>query len=132
MLLTKDELHSLVELIHQSPHSLLGMQPLGDGRAWSFARSCPMPPKSKSSRFTKRTNPGSRSSAFHESGLFEGVTKSASRVYAYDLVITNHQGQTRRTRDAYSFLPTLGESDLFCSARATNAAFTKNSARNCA
>ncbi len=34
-------------------------------------------------------------------------------VYAYDLVITNHQGQTRRTRDAYSFLPTLGESDLY-------------------
>ncbi len=31
MLLTKDELHSLVELIHQSPHSLLGMQPLGGG-----------------------------------------------------------------------------------------------------
>ena len=31
MLLTKDELHSLVELIHQSPHSLLGMQPLGAG-----------------------------------------------------------------------------------------------------
>jgi hypothetical protein len=35
------------------------------------------------------------------------------RVYAYDLVVTNHQGQTRRTRDAFSFLPTLGESDLF-------------------
>src|ERR1039458_2459467 len=31
MLLTKDELHSLVELMHQSPHSLLGMQPLGGG-----------------------------------------------------------------------------------------------------
>ena len=30
MLLTKDELRSLVELTHQSPHSLLGMQPLGD------------------------------------------------------------------------------------------------------
>jgi hypothetical protein len=29
MLLTKDELHSLVELMHQSPHSLLGMHPLG-------------------------------------------------------------------------------------------------------
>jgi 1,4-alpha-glucan branching enzyme len=39
--------------------------------------------------------------------------KLAGKVYAYDLVITNHQGHTRRTRDAYSFLPTLGESDLF-------------------
>ena len=30
MLLTKEELRSLVELTHQSPHSLLGMHPLGD------------------------------------------------------------------------------------------------------
>lgn len=30
MILTSDELHSLVELIHQSPHTLLGMHPLGD------------------------------------------------------------------------------------------------------
>ena len=38
---------------------------------------------------------------------------TANKVYAYDLVITTHQGHTRRTRDAFSFLPTLGESDLF-------------------
>ena len=29
MILTPDELRSLVGLTHQSPHSLLGMQPLG-------------------------------------------------------------------------------------------------------
>ena len=45
--------------------------------------------------------------------MFEGVTRSANRVYAYDLVITDQQGRTRRTRDPFSFLPTLGESDLF-------------------
>ena len=72
-----------------------------------------MPPKSKSSRFTRKTNPGSRSSAFTKAGFLKVLPKSAGRVYAYDLVITNHQGQTRRTRDAFSFLPTLGESDLF-------------------
>ena len=31
MILTPDELRSLVELTHQSPHTLLGMHPLGDG-----------------------------------------------------------------------------------------------------
>ena len=30
MILSPEELHSLVELIHQSPHTLLGMHPLGD------------------------------------------------------------------------------------------------------
>src|SRR6185295_6237248 len=45
--------------------------------------------------------------------LFEGVAKDAGRVYAYDLVITGKNKQTHRTRDPYSFLPTLGESDLY-------------------
>jgi len=31
MLLTQDELQSLVEVKHRSPHRLLGMHPLGDG-----------------------------------------------------------------------------------------------------
>src|SRR5205807_9104810 len=44
---------------------------------------------------------------------FEGTTTEANRVYAYDLVITNHDGKAYRTRDAYSFLPTLGEADLY-------------------
>ncbi len=48
----------------------------------------------------------------HESGLFEGVTREANQVYAYDLLITDYQGGSRRTRDGYSFLPTLGETDL--------------------
>ena len=31
MLLTQDELRTLVELKHGTPHQLLGMHPLGDG-----------------------------------------------------------------------------------------------------
>src|SRR6185295_8451807 len=45
--------------------------------------------------------------------LFEGTTTAADRIYAYDLVITDHQGNVQRTRDPYSFLPTLGEGDLY-------------------
>jgi 1,4-alpha-glucan branching enzyme len=45
--------------------------------------------------------------------LFESSTNVANRVYAYDLVIKDRNGNVRRTRDAYSFLPTLGEADLF-------------------
>jgi 1,4-alpha-glucan branching enzyme len=113
MLLTKDELHSLVELIHQSPHSLLGMQPLG-GRAGLVVRAfLPDAAKVEVQPVHEKDKPRFALQRIHESGLFEGTTKSAKDVYAYDLVITNHQGRTRRTRDAYSFLPTLGESDLY-------------------
>ena len=31
MILTKDELESLIEARHRCPHQLLGMHPLGDG-----------------------------------------------------------------------------------------------------
>jgi len=113
MLLTKDELHSLVELMHQSPHSLLGMQPLGGGAGLVVRAFLPDAAKVEVQPVHEKDKPSFALKRIHESGLFEGTTKSASRVYAYDLVITNHQGQTRRTRDAYSFLPTLGESDLF-------------------
>jgi len=113
MLLTKDELHSLVELIHQSPHSLLGMQPLG-GHAGLVVRAfLPDAAKVEVQPVHEKGKPRFALKRIHESGLFEGTTKSAQDVYAYDLVITNHQGRTRRTRDAYSFLPTLGESDLY-------------------
>jgi 1,4-alpha-glucan branching enzyme len=113
MLLTKDELHSLVELIHQSPHSLLGMQPLGGGAGLVVRAFLPDAAKVEIQPVHEKGKPRFALKRIHEAGLFEGTTKSAKDVYAYDLVITNHQGQTRRTRDAYSFLPTLGESDLY-------------------
>ena len=34
-------------------------------------------------------------------------------MYAYDLIITDSPGNRRQTRDPYSFLPTLGETDLY-------------------
>jgi len=46
-------------------------------------------------------------------GLFEGVTHRAKRVFAYDLVVTEPSGTVWHTRDPYSFLPTLGDMDLF-------------------
>jgi 1,4-alpha-glucan branching enzyme len=113
MILTADELRSLVELTHSSPHTLLGMHPLGDGSGLVVRAFLPDAAKVEVQPVHEKNQPRFALQRIHESGLFEGVTRSAHRVYACDLVITNHQGQTRRTRDAFSFLPTLGESDLF-------------------
>ena len=85
----------------------------GTNPASSSARCCPTRKKSRSSRCMKRTSRSLNWRGFPNTDVFEGVTKLAKAVYAYDLVITDHQGKTRRTRDAYSFLPTLGEADLF-------------------
>ena len=114
MILTSDELHSIVDLKLQSPHTLLGMHSLGGdaglvvrpGAAKIYVR--PVHEK-KRPHFSLARIPGT--------DVFEGVTKQASSVYAYDLVITDGQGQVRSTRDPFSFLPTLGESDLYLFAK---------------
>jgi 1,4-alpha-glucan branching enzyme len=112
MILTPAELQSLVQALHRHPHELLGMHPLGDGsgvvvRAYLLNAAAvevvPVLEKTRSKFKLER---------IHESGLFEGVANGANKVYAYDLVITDFQGQTRRMRDGYSFLPTLGDTDL--------------------
>src|SRR5476651_1935704 len=113
MLLTKDELRSLVELKHQSPHSLLGMQPLGDKSGVVIRALLPDAAKVEIQPVHEKDKPKFELKRIPKTDVFEGVTKDANAVYAYDLVITNYQKQTRRTRDAFSFLPTLGEADLY-------------------
>ncbi len=113
MILTPDELRSLVELKHQSPHTLLGMHRLGSGSGLVVRAFLPDAARVEIQPVHEKDKPRFPLKRIHESGLFEGVAPSVDRVYAYDLVITDHQGRTRSTRDAFSFLPTLGESDLF-------------------
>src|SRR5436853_3955629 len=112
-LLTQDELNSLVWLVHQSPHQLLGMHPLGDGSG-VVARALIPDAVSVEVRPThEKDRPTFTLAKIHADGLFEGVAKGPAKVYAYDLVITDGGGNQRTTRDPYSFLPTLGEQDLY-------------------
>jgi 1,4-alpha-glucan branching enzyme len=113
MLLTKDELRSLVELKHQSPHTLLGMHPLGDQSGLVVRAFLPAVKKVEVEPVHEKDKPRFELKRIPKTDVFEGVTALTNSVYAYDLVITDKDGQTRRTRDAYSFLPTLGEADLF-------------------
>ncbi len=113
MLLTKDELQSLIGLTHQSPHTLLGMHPLGDGSGLVVRALLPDAKKVAIQPTHEKDKPAFELKRIPKTDVFEAVTESANKVYAYDLVITDKAGRTRRTRDAYSFLPTLGESDLF-------------------
>ena len=113
MLLTKDELRSLVDLTHQSPHSLLGMQPLGEKSGVVVRALLPDAKKVEVQPVHEKGRPRFELARIPNTDVFEGVTPLANAVYAYDLVITDKAGKARRTRDAYSFLPTLGEADLF-------------------
>src|SRR6478672_2241158 len=113
MVLTQDELRSLVELRHRSPHQLLGLHPLGDGSGLVARAMQPDAAKVEFEPVHEKDKPSIKLKRIPKSDIFEGTTTEANRVYAYDLVITAHDGEVRRMRDSYSFLPTLGEADLY-------------------
>jgi len=112
MILTHDERESLLQAQHRHPHQLLGMHPLGDGNGLVVRAYLQNAAAVEAVPVLEKSRPKIKLERIHESGLFEGVTSGSAKVYSYDLVITDHQGKTRRTRDGYSFLPTLGETDL--------------------
>jgi 1,4-alpha-glucan branching enzyme len=113
MILTPAELQSLVDVKQRTPHDLLGMHPLSDGAGVVVRAFLPGAAKVEIKPVREKDKPALELTRVHEAGVFEGLTAAAKRVYAYDLVITDKEGKVRRTRDPYSFLPTLGEMDLF-------------------
>ena len=113
MILTPSELDSLVQVIHRSPHQLLGMHPLGDGSGVVVRAFLPWAAAVEAVPVLEKNQPRIPLQRVHHDGVFEGVSRDAKRVFAYDLRITDHQGKVYQTRDAYSFLPTLGETDLY-------------------
>jgi 1,4-alpha-glucan branching enzyme len=113
MILSPEELKSLVEVQHRSPHQLLGMHPLGDGSGVVVRALIPNAAKAEIVPVMEKDKPRIKLKRLHDSGLFEGVSQEAKRVYAYDLVVTDYQGRVQQNRDPFSFLPTLGETDLY-------------------
>jgi 1,4-alpha-glucan branching enzyme len=113
MILTRDEFKSLVQVQHRSPHQLLGMHPLGGESGVVVRAFAPGAAKVEAVPVHEKDQPRIPLKRIPHSDLFEGVERKAKRVYAYDLVITDASGQVRQARDAYSFLPTVGESDLY-------------------
>ncbi|HWI57339.1 MAG TPA: hypothetical protein VNZ22_08935 [Bacillota bacterium] len=92
---------------------MLGLHSLGDGAGLVARALVPNAAKVELQPVHEKDKPTIKLKRIPQTDIFEGTTKEADRVYAYDLVITDPAGQVRRTRDAYSFLPTLGESDLY-------------------
>src|SRR5262249_11537953 len=113
MLLTREELQSLVQLRNRSPHQLLGMHPLGDGSGVVVRALAPKAAKIEVYPALESDKPAFELTRVPDTDVFEGQSNGSGRVYAYDLVITGKDGQVQRTRDPYSFLPTLGEADLY-------------------
>jgi 1,4-alpha-glucan branching enzyme len=113
MTLSEKDLQSLVELKNSSPHQLLGLHSLPDGSGLVARAFLPQAAKVEVQPVLEKDMPAFTLDRIPKTDLFEGTTTAASRVYAYDLVVTDRSGNIRRTRDPYSFLPTISDPDLY-------------------
>src|SRR5262245_64850476 len=84
MVLSHEELRSLIEVSHRSPHQLLGMHPLGNGAGVVVRAFVPGADKVEVQPVHEKEMPALTLERIHDSGVFEGVINSAKRVYAYD------------------------------------------------
>src|SRR5438034_1906434 len=99
MILSGAELDSLIQATNRNPHQLLGMHPLGDGSGVVVRAFLPNADTVEAVPTLEKDKPTIKLERLHKSGLFEGLTKKANRVYACDLVVTDYQGKVRRTRE---------------------------------
>jgi 1,4-alpha-glucan branching enzyme len=112
MLLTPSELDSLTRLIHRSPHTLLGLHPLGDRSGMVGRAMIPGAVAVQLVAVHDRSQPVLDLVRLGSTDVFEGIQRSASQVYAYDLRIQWADGSVTQGRDPYSFWPTVSEIDL--------------------
>jgi 1,4-alpha-glucan branching enzyme len=112
MILSEAELQSLVQLRTSCPHRLLGMHPLGDGSGLVVRAFVPEAVAVEVRPTHEPDKPAFTLNRLHPAGVFEGVTRKANAVYAYDLVVTYAAGAKTQMRDPYSFLPTVSDQEL--------------------
>jgi 1,4-alpha-glucan branching enzyme len=113
MTLSHAVLEKLTQVRHPSPHEVLGMHPLPDGSGVVVRVFSPTAASVEIQPVHEKEKPAIRLKRVHRAGLFEGVSQASQTVYAYDVVATGENGDVSRTRDPYSFLPTVGETDLY-------------------
>ena len=113
MILTREEAESITGARNRVPHQLLGMHPLGDGGGVVVRAFLPGAEKVEAIPTHEKKKPSVQLKRVDDAGLFEGSTKEAKNVYAYDLKVDFGKGSSRQFRDPFSFLPTLGEMDVY-------------------
>ncbi len=113
MILTAEELESLTGARSRAPHQLLGMHSLGDGSGLVVRALEPGAKSIEVAPVHEKDKPRFALKQVGETGVFEGTTSKAKNVFAYDLIVTDANGHKRQFRDPYSFLPTLGEMDVY-------------------
>ena len=106
-LLPADVIQRLVTLRHSDPHSALGAHPTAKGVAVRVFRP-------DATKVTVIPDGGKTVEAkrIHPAGLFEAILEDLAQVVPYRYEVRYPGEKSFTLRDAYAFLPTLGDLDL--------------------
>lgn len=111
------ELYDIFQIVngeHRDPHKILGMHEIDDNGTTIIVVRAFMPHAEKitviDAQSRKFKYPMHR---IHESGFFEVVIPERNEWFRYQLEYTSYDGNTWKTYDPYSFLPTISEYDRY-------------------
>ena len=113
MIISPEQLVSFLEAKNNHPHDLLGMHPCKKGRLNGVvvrafvrgARAC--------SVVDSKTGALYKMEMLAPEGFFEVFISKKKKIFAYQLRADLHSGIMTQFHDPYTFLPTLGEMDLY-------------------
>ena len=109
------ERRAITSLQWHDPHGLLGMHATSDGLVVRTYR-----PGATAAHLLRKGRPALALHAESPEGLFGVVLPGKAQVEPYRLRYTFADGTTQTVRDAYAFLPTVGEVDLHLFAEGTH------------
>ena len=79
MLLTQEDIQSLVDVKQRSPHQLIGLHPLPDGSGLVAHAFLPDAVKVQIQPAQEKDKPASKLTRLHKAGVFEGTTTATTR-----------------------------------------------------
>ncbi len=119
--ISKSDLKSLLTAQQNQPHGILGMHAAKSGRSSGLVVRALIHDAAECSVIDARDSAALMAGGaarwpmtqLAPEGLFEVFIPGAEEVFRYQLRVKLHNGGMRQGYDPYSFLPTLGEQDVF-------------------
>ncbi|OAM87710.1 1,4-alpha-glucan branching protein GlgB [Termitidicoccus mucosus] len=119
MIITKAELKSFIDAKNTTPHTFLGMHKAKKGRSQGLVVRAFVRDAAECFVVDLDATPKKGPAIRHEmtrlapEGFFEVFIPRKTDLFRYQIRAILHNGETRQFYDPYSFLPTVGELDLY-------------------
>ena len=113
LILSANELTSLLNARNAAPHAVLGMHPCTHGKAKGLVVRALVRAVTSCAVVDAVKHEAWAMTKLAPEGLFEVFIPRRAEVFSYQLRVKTTGGELRQFHDPYSFLPTLGAQDLY-------------------